>query len=174
MPPFRFPPVGIDCDSFFIVGRSNLLPSNPYEPITTQCLQDQSVSSPLNWHTLLTAIAICFGVGCVVGVGWGIMAITLVFVAGPSINTYLDSPILVVAGFIVGFIPSVVGALYLGRRIESRWLAHALFYSFANLLITCLFMLIPFESGTSWTDMGYCALLIPVEIGCVSFAKQTR
>jgi ABC-type methionine transport system permease subunit len=149
------------------------LTSNPYEPLTPQGLQDQTVSTPLNWRAILIAIAICFGVGWIVGGGWAILGMTLVFAAGSSATTYLDSPILMVTGFIVCFIPSVVGAFYLGQKTESRWLAHALVYSFANLFISCLFMLIPFESGITWTDIGYCVLLVPVEIGCVAFAARS-
>jgi len=150
------------------------LPSNPYEPLTTQSLQRHSVATPLNWRTILLAIAICFGVDLVVGIGWGIVCVTFAFAVGPSITTNFDGPILMVAGFIVGFIPSVVGAFYLGRQVESRWLAHAFIYSTANLLITCLFMLIPSETGTSWTDIGYCVILIPVEIACVLLASRSR
>lgn len=150
------------------------MPSNPYESLTTQSLQDNSVAAPLHWRSILIAIAICFGVGLVVGIGFGIVCVTLAFTVGLSATTYMDSPILTVAGFIVGFIPSVVGAFYLGRQIESRWLTHACIYSIGNLLITGLFILIPTESGTSWTDIGYCALLIPVEIACVSFATRYR
>jgi len=102
------------------------------------------------------------------------MAISLTFAAGSSITTYIDSPILMVAGFVVGFIPSIVGAFYLGKTIESRWLTHAIIYSVADLLILCLFMLIPSESGTSWTDIGYCALLIPVSVASVLYAFRSR
>ena len=150
------------------------MPSNPYEPLATQSLQDQSVATPLNWRTILIAIAICFGVGWIVGIGWAIMGMTLAFAAGPASFTYFDSSILVVAGFVVGFIPPVVGAFYLGRRIESRWLGNALIYSTANLLITFLFILIPPEFGISWTDITYCALLVPVEVACVSFARRSH
>ena len=148
--------------------------SNPYEALATQSLQDKSVTRPLNWRIILISIVICFGVGCVVGIGFGIIAFALAFTLGSSINSYIDSPILMVAGFIVGLVPSVVGAFYLGRHIESRWLAHASIYSIANLLITFLFMLIPPESGTPWTDIAYCVLLVPVEISCVAFATRLR
>ena len=148
--------------------------SNPYEPLTTQRLHEQTVEMPLNWRIILIAIVICFGVGCVVGIGWGVMGLILAFAAGPAITSYFDGPILSVAGCIIGLIPSVAGAFYLGRRIESRWLGHALIYSLANLLITFLFMLFPFESGITWTDIVYSALLVPLEIACVSFARRSR
>jgi len=150
------------------------LPSNPYEPLTILKLQDRPVMTPLNWRAILIAIAISFGVSCVLGIGCGIMAISLTFAAGSSITTYIDSPILMVAGFVVGFIPSIVGAFYLGKTIESRSLTHTIIYSVADLLILCLFMLIPSESGTSWTDIGYCALLIPVSVACVLYAFRSR
>ena len=148
--------------------------SNPYEPFTTQILQDHSVAARLNWHAILIAIAICLGVSLIVGFGFGIVCVILSFTIGLSVTTYLDSQILTFAGFVAGFIPSVVGAFYLGQTIESRWLTHACIYSFANLLITVLFMLIPSESGNSWTEIGYCVLLIPVEIACVLFATRYR
>ena len=102
------------------------------------------------------------------------MAISIAMVVGPSVTTYIANPVLMIAGFVVGFIPSVVGAVYLGRAIESRWLGHAIIYSLVNILISGLFMLIPSESGTSWTDIGYCALLIPVTVACVSIASRYR
>ena len=45
--------------------------SNPYEPFTTQILQDHSVAARLNWHAILIAIAICLGVSLIVGFGFG-------------------------------------------------------------------------------------------------------
>ncbi len=163
-----------NCGNFKFVGQSNLLSSNPYEALATQSLQDKSITRPLNWRIILISIVICFGVGCVVGIGFGIIAFALAFTLGSSITTYIGSPIFMVAGLIVGLVPSVVGAFYLGRHIESRWLAHASIYSIANLLITFLFMLIPSESGTPWTDIAYCVLLVPVGISCVAFATRLR
>ena len=150
------------------------MPSNPYEPLTILKLQDRPVTTRLNWRAIMVAIAICLGVGCIVGIACGMVAISLSFAVGSSITPYIDSPILMVAGFVVGFIPSIVGAFYLGKKIESRWLSHAIIYSVADFLTSCLFMLIPTESGTSWTDIGYCALLIPVSVACVLYAFRSR
>ncbi len=77
--------------NFKFVGRSNQLSSNPYEALATQSLQDKSITRPLNWRIILISIVICFGVGCVVGIGFGIIAIAHAFTLGSSITTYIGS-----------------------------------------------------------------------------------
>ena len=145
---------------------------NPYEPpAATPSLQLQA-STPLNWQAIVIAVAICFGVGLVVGFGWGLMAMVFALAVGPSAVTYFENPIFMVAGFTVGFVPSIAGALYLGSQIQSRWLVHAMIYSAANFLISIPFMLIPSEIETSWTDVGYCVLLIPVSIVSVWYTRR--
>lgn len=148
--------------------------SNPYEALATQRLQDKSVSQRLNWRVIMISIVICFGVGCVVAIGFGLIAFAFAIALGSSITTNFGSSIFMVAGFIAGFVPSVVSGFYLGRHIESRWLAHAIIFSISNLLITCLFLLIPSESGTTLTDIAYCVLLVPVEIACVAFTARSK
>ena len=100
------------------------------------------------------------------------MGVVLALAVGPSVVTYFENPIFMVAGFTIGFVPSIAGALFLGSQVQSRWLVHAMIYSAANLLISIPFMLIPSAIETSWTDVGYCALLIPLSIISVWYTSR--
>ncbi len=130
--------------------------------------------TPLNWRAIFVAIAIWFVIGCVVGVGWGMVAFPLAMTIGPSIESYIDSPVLVVIGFIVGLIPTAIGAIYLGRQLESRLLTHSILYSFSNILISAPFMLIPSEAGNFWTSFAYCVLCVPISIAFVAYSARSR
>jgi hypothetical protein len=127
----------------------------------------------MNWRAVIIAAVICFGVGCVIGIAWGVMAFAIVVTNGPSVENIADHPAWPVAGFIVGLIPSMVGAAFLGKQLESKWLMHGVAYALLNVLISAIFILIPSEEGISLGDIWYSLLLIPVSVATVYFAARS-
>jgi hypothetical protein len=128
----------------------------------------------LNWRAIIVATAICFGVGCAIGIAWGVIAFAIVATASPSVENPVDHLVWPVAGFIVGLLPSIVGAAYLERQLESKWWMHGAAYAILNFLISVTFMLIPTEEGTSLAEIGYSLLLIPVSIATVYYAARSN
>lgn len=150
------------------------------QALRSECFKWQGLNSKdmnvalLNWRAIIVATAICFGVGCVIGFAWGVMAFAIVATASPSVENPVDHPAWPVAGFIVGLMPSIVGAAYLGRQLKSKWWMHGIAYAILNFLISVTFMLIPFEEGTSLAEIGYSLLLIPISVATVFYAARSN
>ena len=148
---------------------------NPFAPPNIAIpFPNQPLADPIKWRILIFAVMISFGIAFILGAGLGITFFAIAYAIGPSFTTYVDSTAFNIFGFAIGLIPEAGGAFYLGRNIMSRWFTHGVIYAMSNFLITCLFMLIPSESGNTWTDIGFCVLLIPMAIVFTWIATRTR
>lgn len=156
--------------------------SNPFESTSVPVQKVDSVRNPLDWRAIFVAGAIWFGVGLVVAFGRAIMAMPSK--GGPTMIDLIDSRILMAINFIAACTPTVVGALYLGKSIETRRVTHALVYSIELILISsCTLIFVAhmlqtrYQIELNWADVAFLALLndallIILSIACVSWAPR--
>ncbi len=123
-----------------------------------QNLDDGNQRTPINWRAILIAVAICFVLGFMLGGLFGAVFFSIAMIAGSSALEAVDSPVVIGLGFAIGIIPVICGAIFLGRQIKERLQTHAFLFAMINAMISGLFMLIPSETGVTWTDIGYCIL----------------
>ncbi|KLU03613.1 hypothetical protein RISK_004350 [Rhodopirellula islandica] len=118
----------------------------------------------IEWRPTLKAIALSFVLGMVLGMAFGVSIAIAYLIGGERGTAIYDTPFGMIAGFLVGVVPIVVGARYLVREVATRPYLHCLVFGIANLAISLAFSLLPSETPTSLTDYLYMAGLIPVAL----------
>lgn len=118
----------------------------------------------IEWRPVLIAFVISVLAGAALGFAWGIVGFAAFFAARDFAATFYESPFATIAGFMVGLIPIVVGAIYLTRSVTRHPYEHAAIFGGLNALLAIL--LIPFfqDELTTILDAVYFVIVVPVAL----------
>lgn len=122
----------------------------------------------IQWRPVLTAFAISVGIAALIGVAWGILGFAAFLVAEDAAERFYESPVAAVAGFVLGYVPDVVGAVYLTMAVTCYPYKHATILGVMNAALSLLLVVLFPEGQTSAasviSDVFYSLLAVPIAL----------
>jgi hypothetical protein len=102
----------------------------------------------------LIGFAIGFIGGCILAVLWGIVGLAVYQLIGATADAFYEGPIASILGWCIGFVPFVIGLVYVCRTIEDSKVANCLVVAALSIATAIPFIFMD-EDPFEWTVAIY-------------------
>lgn len=120
----------------------------------------------IEWRPVLTAFAISVGIAALIGAAWGVLGFAAFLVAEDAAERFYESPVAAIAGFVLGYVPDAVAAVYLTIAVTCHPYKHATILGVMNaafsLLLVVLFAEAQASAASVISDVFYSLLAVPI------------